>query len=138
MNSPTYFERRYRTLYSPDALNFAARQPRSAVAAIYSPAPTGIHCGLPKGALVARNSTILLTRIAPVALVIFLVAGVVAASVVTYFESGSKQSQTLPLSNNTESLNPEALRRKRLIDAYGDRESLERLAEVTAVYEATR
>ncbi|KAM0806681.1 hypothetical protein AB5N19_07018 [Seiridium cardinale] len=134
MNSPTYFERRYRTLYSPDALNFAARQPRSAVAAIYSPAPTGIHCGLPKGALVARNSTILLTRIAPVA----LVAGVVAASVVTYFESGSKQSQTLPLSNNTESLNPEALRRKRLIDAYGDRESLERLAEVTAVYEATR
>ncbi|KAK9419961.1 hypothetical protein SUNI508_06967 [Seiridium unicorne] len=134
MNSPTYFERRYRTLYSPDALNFAARQPRPAVAAIYSPAPTGIHCGLPKGALVARNSTILLTRIAPVA----LVAGVVAASVVTYFESGSRQSQTLPLSNSTESLNPEALRRKRLIDAYGDRESLERLAEVTAVYEATR
>lgn len=35
-------------------------------------------------------------------------------------------------------LSAEELRRKQLLDAYGDRESLDRLAEVTAIYEATR
>lgn len=64
--SPSYYARRYRTLFSPDALNFEARGPRPAIAAVYTPAPTGIHCGLPKAAKATRNPGLLLAILTPV------------------------------------------------------------------------
>lgn len=68
MNNTTYYARRYRTLYSPNALNFAPSAPRQAMAAVYSPAPTGIHCGLPRGVAARGNPRIALALLAPVAL----------------------------------------------------------------------
>lgn len=64
---------------------------------------------------------------------------IAATGAVTYLERRLDRKQGLDLHHNINtSPNTEELRRKQLLDAYGDRESLERLAEVTAVYEATR
>ncbi|KAH6646256.1 hypothetical protein BKA67DRAFT_541231 [Truncatella angustata] len=129
MNNPTYYARRYRTLYSPDALNFATRQPRPALAAVYSPAPTGIHCGLPKAVSSARNPRVLLTLLLPIAL---------ATGAVTLLEGRLNSTQGLAHERIVDQApGAQEVKRKRLLDAYGDRESLERLAEVTAIYEAT-
>jgi hypothetical protein len=62
-----------------------------------------------------------------------------ATGIVTVLENRMNKSQAPALAANaTVAPKAEDSRIKRLIDAYGDRESLERLAEVTAVYEATR
>ncbi|KAI0146493.1 hypothetical protein BJ166DRAFT_502303 [Pestalotiopsis sp. NC0098] len=131
MSNTTYYARRYRTLYSPNALNFAPSAPRQAMAAVYSPAPTGIHCGLPRGVAARGNPRIALALLAPVALV---------TGLVTFLEGQlNNKSAAMPLLNSAPvTLSAEELRRKQLLDAYGDRESLDRLAEVTAIYEATR
>ncbi|KAK6194324.1 short-chain alcohol dehydrogenase [Pestalotiopsis sp. IQ-011] len=130
MSSTTYYARRYRTLYSPSALNFAPSAPRQAMAAVYSPAPTGIHCGLPRGVAARGNPRIALALLAPVALV---------TGLVTFLEGQLNKSAAMPQLNSAPvTLSAEELRRKQLLDAYGDRESLDRLAEVTAIYEATR
>ncbi|ETS86895.1 hypothetical protein PFICI_00723 [Pestalotiopsis fici W106-1] len=130
MSNPTYYARRYRTLFSPNALNFAPSQPRQAIAAVYSPAPTGIHCGLPRGIAARSNPRVLLALLAPVA---------IATGLVTFLEGQlNKSVATAHLNSAPVTPSAEELRRKQLLDAYGDRESLERLAEVTAIYEATR
>lgn len=51
----TYHARRWRTLFEPQALNFTSSAPRPAAAPVYTAAPTGIHCGLPKAARAVRN-----------------------------------------------------------------------------------
>ncbi|KAF7527310.1 hypothetical protein G7054_g10513 [Neopestalotiopsis clavispora] len=131
MSNPTYYARRYRTLYSPNALNFAPSAPRQALAAVYSPAPTGIHCGLPRGVAARSNPRVLLALLAPVA---------IATGLVTFLEGQLNQrtATAAQLASTPVTPSAEELRRKALLDAYGDRESLERLAEVTAIYEATR
>ncbi|KAI0125478.1 hypothetical protein BJ170DRAFT_695541 [Xylariales sp. AK1849] len=77
MSSPSYHARRYRTLFSPDALNFSSRQPRAAVAAVYSPAPTGIYCGLPRASRLKGGPKIL-----PL-----LIPIIAATAAVTYLEA---------------------------------------------------
>ncbi|KAK8102487.1 hypothetical protein PG984_015633 [Apiospora sp. TS-2023a] len=125
----TYHARRYRTLFTPDALNFTTSPARAAYTPVYKPAPTGIHCGLPKAA--ARNSRGLLMLSLPI---------ILATAAVTYMERnldqkrGSLQADLKPQSSAAQ----EAARRKALLDAYGDRSSLERLEEVMMVYEMTK
>ncbi|KAK8024418.1 hypothetical protein PG993_012484 [Apiospora rasikravindrae] len=118
----TYHARRYRTLFTPDALNFNA-----------SPARGGlhprIHCGLPKAA--ARNSRGLLMISLPI---------ILATAAVTYMERNLDQKREgLQADLKPQpSIAQEAARRKALLDAYGDRSSLERLEEVMMVYEMTK
>ncbi|KAK6839327.1 hypothetical protein PG990_010955 [Apiospora arundinis] len=126
----TYHARRYRTLFTPDALNFNAAPARAAYTPVYRPAPTGIHCGLPKAA--ARNSRGLLMLSLPIILA--------ATAAVTYMERNLDQKR----SGLQADLKPqpavaaEAARRKALLDAYGDRSSIDRLEEVMMVYEMTQ
>lgn len=51
----TYHARRWRSLFEPQALNFTSSAPRQAAVPVYSAAPTGIHCGLPKAARAVRS-----------------------------------------------------------------------------------
>ncbi|KAK8071258.1 hypothetical protein PG997_011461 [Apiospora hydei] len=125
----TYHARRYRTLFTPDALNFNASPARAAYTPVYRPAPTGIHCGLPKAA--ARNSRGLLMISLPI---------ILATAAVTYMERNLDQKREglqADLKPQT-SVAQETARRKALLDAYGDRSSLERLEEVMMVYEMTK
>ncbi|KAI1845890.1 hypothetical protein JX265_011214 [Neoarthrinium moseri] len=130
MPNSSYYARRYRTLFSPEALNFSTHQPRPAIAAVYSPAPSGIHCGLPKAAAASRNPRVLLTFFLPI---------VLATGIVTYLEGKTEPNVAFnDRAATQDTITHEAARRKALADAYGDRESLDRLAEVMAIYEATR
>lgn len=51
----TYHARRWRTLFEPQALNFTSSAPRQVAAPVYTAAPTGIHCGLPKASRAIHN-----------------------------------------------------------------------------------